>query len=131
MLECLIIGDSIGVGTHHFRKECVAYAKSGWNTSRWNHDYLMNDLTAQTVIISLGSNDMKHINTREELQKTRAKVKGNRVFWILPAIKPHIQKIVREIANEHHDTVIEITNLQADKIHPSFQGYKELADKTK
>lgn len=131
MLECLIIGDSIGVGTHHFRKECVAYAKSGWNTSQWNQDYLKNDLTAQTVIISLGSNDLKHINTREELQKTRAKVKGNRVFWILPAIKPHIQKIVREVANEHHDTVIEITKLQADKIHPSFQGYKELADKTK
>jgi lysophospholipase L1-like esterase len=131
MLECLIIGDSIGVGTHHFRKECVAYAKSGWNTSQWNHDYLMNDLTAQTVIISLGSNDLKHMNTREQLQKTRAKVKGNRVFWILPAIKPHIQQIVREIAKEHNDTVLEISNLQSDKIHPSFQGYKELADKTK
>lgn len=131
MLECLIIGDSIGVGTHHFRKECVAYAKSGWNTSQWNHDYLMNDLTAQTVIISLGSNDLKHMNTREELQKTRAKVKGNRVFWILPAIKPHIQQIVRDIAKEHNDTVLEISNLQADKIHPSFQGYKKLADKTK
>jgi lysophospholipase L1-like esterase len=131
MLECLIIGDSIGVGTHHFRKECVAYAKSGWNTSQWNHDYLMNDLTAQTVIISLGSNDLKHMNTREELQKTRAKVKGHRVFWILPAIKPHIQQIVRDIAKEHNDTVLEISNLQADKIHPSFQGYKELADKTK
>lgn len=131
MLECLIIGDSIGVGTHHFRKECVAYAKSGWNTSQWNHDYLLNDLTAQTVIISLGSNDLKHMNTREELQKTRAKVKGNRVFWILPAIKPHIQKIVREIAKEHNDTVLEISNLQTDKIHPSFQGYKELADKTR
>jgi lysophospholipase L1-like esterase len=131
MLECLIIGDSIGVGTHHFRKECVAYAKSGWNTSQWNHDYLMNDLTAQTVIISLGSNDLKHMNTREELQKTRAKVKGHRVFWILPAIKPHIQQIVRDIAKEHNDTVLEISNLQADKIHPSFQGYKELAEKTK
>jgi lysophospholipase L1-like esterase len=91
----------------------------------------MNDLTAQTVIISLGSNDLKHMNTREELQKTRAKVKGHRVFWILPAIKPHIQQIVRDIAKEHNDTVLEISNLQADKIHPSFQGYKELADKTK
>ena len=131
MLDCLIIGDSIAVGTHQFRPECVAYAKGGWNTWQWNRDYLKNDLTANTVIISLGSNDHQGIKTRKELETMRAKVKGSRVFWILPAIKEPIQNIVKEIAQANGDTVLPITRLQKDGVHPSWAGYKELASKTK
>lgn len=131
MLDCLIIGDSIAVGTHQFRPECVAYAKGGWNTWQWNRDYLKNDLTANTVIISLGSNDHQGIKTRKELETMRAKVKGSRVFWILPAIKEPIQNIVKEIAQVNGDTVLPITRLQKDGVHPSWAGYKELASKTK
>lgn len=131
MLDCLIIGDSIGVGTHAFRKDCVSYSKGGWNTWQWNRDYGNKDLTASTVIISLGSNDHKGVKTREELEKTRSKVKASRVFWILPAIKPDIQQIVKEIAEKYGDTVLPITSLQPDKIHPSWAGYKDIAEKTK
>jgi len=131
MIDCLVLGDSIAVGTQMFRPECVAYAKSGWNTWAWNRDYLKNDLTAKTVIISLGSNDHKGIKTRKELERVRDKVKGSRVFWILPAIKPNIQAIVREVAEEHGDTVLPITRLQPDGIHPSWAGYKEIAKQTK
>jgi lysophospholipase L1-like esterase len=139
MIECLIVGDSIAVGTHQARPECVAYAKGGWNTKQWNRDYLKNDLAANTVIISLGSNDHKYINTEAELSKMRAKVKASRVFWILPAgnLKGSevniqwIQGLVREIARQHGDTVLPINRLQKDGIHPSWAGYKELADKTK
>ena len=132
MLECLIIGDSIAVGTHHFRQECVAYAKGGWNSWQWNRDYLKNDLTAKSVIISLGSNDHKGIRTKAELQRVREKVGTNsRVYWILPAIKPDIQEIVKDVAKEYGDTVLPITRLQQDGIHPSWAGYKELAEKTK
>lgn len=131
MIDCLILGDSIAVGTHQFRPECVAYAKGGWNTWQWNRDYLKNDLTANTVIISLGSNDHQGIKTRKELETMRAKVKGSRVFWILPAIKEPIQNIVKEIAQANGDTVLPITRLQKDGVHPSWAGYKELASKTK
>jgi len=131
MLECLIIGDSIAVGTHQFKPECVAYAKGGWNTWQWNRDYLKNDLTAKTVIISLGSNDHKGVRTKAELQRIREKVGTARVFWILPAIKPEIQEIVQAMAKEYGDTVLPITRLQPDKIHPSWAGYKEIAEKTK
>ena len=31
MLECLILGDSIAVGTLQVRRECAVMAKSGWN----------------------------------------------------------------------------------------------------
>ena len=132
MLDCLIIGDSIAVGTHQQRPDCVAYAKGGWNTWQWNRDYLKNDLTAKTVIISLGSNDHKGVKTKAELQRIREKV-GNkaRVFWILPAIKPDIQEIVKTMAQEYGDTVLPITRLQKDGVHPSWAGYKELAEKTR
>ena len=132
MLDCLILGDSIAVGTHQFRPECVAFAKGGWNTWQWNRDYLKNDLNAKTVIISLGSNDHAGIKTKAELQRIREKVGTNaRVFWILPAIKPDIQEIVKQMAKDYGDTVLPITRLQKDGIHPSWAGYKELAEKTR
>jgi len=132
MLECLILGDSIAVGTKQFAaKECIAYAKSGWNSWQWNRDYLKNNLSAETVIISLGSNDHSGVRTIWELQQLRAKVEGRRVFWIMPAIKPDIQNMVRLVAEHYGDTIIPITKLQPDGVHPSWSGYKEIAEKIK
>ena len=130
MLDCLILGDSIAVGTHRQRPECVAYAKGGWNTLQWNRDYLKNNLSAKTVIISLGSNDHSGVKTKAELQRIREKVGVAKVFWILPAIKPHIQSHVREIAEQYNDTVLPFTP-SSDKVHPTTQGYRELAKATK
>jgi len=132
MIDCLILGDRIAIGTDQFRPECVAYARGGWNTWQWNKDYLQNDLTAKTVIISLGSNDHKGVRTKAELQRIREKVGTQaRVFWILPAIKPEIQAIVKAMAEEYGDTVLPITRLQPDGVHPSWAGYKSLADQTR
>ena len=36
MLECLIVGDSIAVGTAMARPECVSLSKGGINSSQWN-----------------------------------------------------------------------------------------------
>ena len=136
MIDCLILGDSIAVGTHQFRSECTSYAKGGWNTWQWNRDYLKNDLTARTVIISLGTNDHKGVKTRAELEKTRAKITGNRVFWILPPCNDHfckqsVNEIVEDIARANRDTIIKTNKLQPDHIHPSWAGYKELAEGTR
>lgn len=132
MLECLVIGDSIAVGTAQARPECVSYAKGGWNTWQWNRDYLKNNLSANTVIISLGSNDHAGVRTKAELQRLREKVgTTSRVFWIMPAIKPEVQQHITAIASEYGDTILPITRLQKDGVHPSWAGYKELAEKTK
>lgn len=136
MLDCLILGDSIAVGTHLVRPECATLSKGGVNTRQWNKMYLTSDLSARTVIISLGSNDHKYVKTRTELETMRAVVTGSRVFWILPAgnlkasgvdIKD-IQSIVQDIANKHGDTVLPIARLQTDGIHPSTSGYTKLAN---
>jgi len=132
MLDCLIIGDSIAVGTSQVRTECVSYSKGGINSHQWVNQYIgKTPLQAKTVIISLGSNDLKHVKTESELETIRQLTKADRVYWILPAIKPSIQDIVKKVAEKYGDTVLPITKLQKDGVHPSWAGYKELADKTK
>jgi len=131
MIDCMILGDSIAVGTAVFKHGCEVYAQGGWNSWQWNKEFLKKDLSANTVIISLGTNDHKGVKTRKELETMREKVKGSRVYWILPAIKPDIQEIVKQIAEEHGDIVLPITRLQPDGIHPSVAGYKEIMEKTK
>lgn len=141
MIECVIIGDSIAVGTRAQRPECVAYVKGGLNSWQWNNAFLTKaSLDAyKTVIISLGSNDHKFIRTRRELETMRELIKGDRVFWVLPAGNlpasgvniADIQDIVRDIARQYNDVVLPIASLSKDGIHPTGRGYKDLAEKTK
>jgi len=126
MLDCMILGDSIAVGTAKFAPNCAVYAKGGWNTWQWNQKYGRDELKARTVIISLGTNDHKGVKTELELRAVRANAKADRVYWILPAIKPDIQEIVKKIAQDNGDVVLPITSLQPDKIHPSWAGYKQI-----
>lgn len=135
MIDCLIIGDSIAVGTKQVRPDCVAVAKGGINSGQWRKQYLEGDQgalpLAETLIISLGSNDHKGVKTKEEIIRIRTAVSAKRVYWILPAIKPEVQSVVREVAAGFGDTVLPITRLQPDGIHPSWAGYKELGAQAK
>jgi lysophospholipase L1-like esterase len=139
MIECLLLGDSIAVGLYHHVGPCESLSKSGWNTWQWNRDYLKHDLSAKTVIISLGSNDHKYIKTQAELEKLREKITAGHVFWVLPhgnlpagglSIQ-EVQRIIKMIAAQHGDTVIPITRVQRDSIHPSWAGYKQIAKEVK
>ena len=138
MLECLIVGDSIAVGTKMFMPECQLQGKGGINTWQFNRMY-KGSFYADTVIISLGSNDHKGVKTYDELFEMRQRVGASNVFWVLPhgvakgsgvSIET-IQSIVKEIAEYHGDTVLPITRPQADGIHPSWAGYKDIAEKAK
>jgi lysophospholipase L1-like esterase len=137
MIECLIIGDSIAVGTASARPECVSYSKSGWNSWNWNKDYLSKASAqpARTVIISLGANDHRGIKTEIELRKMREAIKGDRVFWISPGKqrKPIPQDAIERIAREYGDVVINRpeAHMSADGVHPTGQGYRVLANQTK
>ena len=138
MLDCLIVGDSIAVGTNQFMPECQLQGKGGINTWQFNRMY-KGSFYADTVIISLGSNDHKGVKTYDELFEMRQRVGAKNVFWVLPAGNnpaggvpiEKIQGIVKEIANSYGDTVLPITRLQPDGIHPSWAGYKDIAEKVK
>lgn len=131
MLDCLILGDSIAVGTQMFRPECTLVGKGGINTRQFNKNYAQKIEPAKTVIISLGSNDHNGVNSFKELLAMRQRIEGKQVFWIMPAVKPHIQAMVEIIARNFGDTVLPITKLQPDQIHPTWAGYKEIALQTK
>jgi lysophospholipase L1-like esterase len=143
MLECLVLGDSIAVGTQQFRHECAIYAQSGINSQQWRKKYLQGDKgalpRARTAIISLGSNDHKGVRTVLELQQIRKAVNAEQVFWILPhGTNPAggseiewIQSFVKVVAAENNDIVLPITRVQKDNVHPTWSGYRELAAATR
>jgi len=133
MFDCLIVGDSIAVGTKQFASYCELQGKGGINTWQFNKIYT-NKFTSDTVIISLGTNDHQYIKTEKELYSVRNRVNARRVFWILPAgnLKASnvpitvIQKSVIKIAKQYGDTILNINELQKDGIHPSWSGYKNI-----
>jgi lysophospholipase L1-like esterase len=133
MLECLIAGDSIAVGIANVRKECVSYSKGGINSKQWLDKNIQNTpLQARHVIISLGSNDHKYIKTESELRTIRKLTNAQVVYWVMPSDKfPAAQAAVWHIANENNDIILGTKRYQADGVHPSWAGYKEIAEKTK
>jgi hypothetical protein len=135
MIDCLIVGDSIAVGTSTYMKDCVSLSKGGINSWQWNKVYIdrpfIRDAEYGKVIISLGSNDHSGVNTLKELQKLRATIHSKKVYWIMPAIKPDIQRIVLSIAASNGDGIIYIKDVSHDKIHPSTNGYKQISAEIK
>jgi lysophospholipase L1-like esterase len=136
MLECLILGDSLAVGVGQIRQECTTRAKSGINS----YDYVNRHIwhtngnnRAKTIIISLGSNDTEKMNTFEELDTLRQLVTADRVYWILPNIKETKRKAVLAVARKYNDHVIDARGVDRspDAVHPTHNGYKELAKQLK
>lgn len=137
MLDCLIIGDSIAVGTAMARPECVSHSRGGWNSWQWNKDYLAqaSSQSAKTIIISLGANDHKGVKTEKELRKMREAIKGDRVFWIDPGQdrKPIPHDVIVQLSKEYGDVILPRPKdqMSADGVHPTGRGYKTLANQTR
>ena len=137
MIDCMIIGDSIAVGTAMARPECISYSRGGWNSWQWNRDYLTvaSSKNYNTVIISLGANDHRGVKTEQELRKMRETIRGSRVFWIDPGQdrKPVPHDAMMRIAREYGDTVLPRPrdHMSADGVHPTGRGYKILGEQTK
>jgi len=129
MLECLIAGDSLAVGVANLRKECVALVQSGVNSQQWlDRNIQHTPLTAKHVIISLGSNDNKSVNTEEQLRTIRKLAQAQRVYWVLPGSNfPAQRKIIWRIANDYRDVILKTEKMQADNVYPTPAGYKEIA----
>ena len=131
MIDCLILGDSIAVGTQMFYKECQVIAKSGINSHNFNKTNNIN-FSANNVVISLGSNDHKGVKTLQELKSLRDRIDPNaKVFWIVPAINPGIQDTVKQLAEQNKDVIINIRHLQPDGVHPTPNGYKDIVTQIK
>ena len=121
------------MGIANVRKECVAYVKGGINSKQWLDKNSKNTpMIANHVIISLGSNDAYVKDTEAELRVIRKLTKADRVYWVMPSDKfPKAQQAVWHVANEHNDIILRTDRMQKDNVHPSWAGYKELAEKAK
>lgn len=134
MIECLILGDSIAVGIGSHRPDCAVIAKVGITSQQWlkhNGNHPTFNKPYKVVAISLGSNDFRNSSTAESLYDIRHKIKADLVVWVMPSIslKPIQRALIREIANEFKDKILEIEKMSYDGIHPSPIGYKELSKK--
>jgi lysophospholipase L1-like esterase len=137
MIECLILGDSIAVGVSQIKKECVSFVKSGINSKTFyekNKSLLGKQTNTGITIISIGPNDTKSIDTIKYANLIRENIKG-RVFWILPSQtkKPDKFQIIKEVAAVWGDTVIErpADKISPDGVHPTYAGYKQIAEMVK
>lgn len=130
MLECLIVGDSIAVGIAQHRPECALVAKVGITSTEWNNRYLYSTANAKHTVISLGSNDWLADKTFKEIVMLRESIMG-RVTWILPANSTAKQTPVVKVAQMYNDVTLVITQTTKDRVHPTGQEYKRLAEQTK
>lgn len=135
MLDCVIIGDSIAVGTKAVYQECALVGRGGINTWQFNKEN-PNPLNGGIVVISLGTNDHRGVKTEKELLAVRNRVTASRVYWILPQCnskfcKPEVNEIVHNIADKNGDVIVSTNRVSADLIHPSTAGYKEIVSKIK
>ena len=130
MLECLIVGDSIAVGIAQHRPQCETIVQVGITSTAWNKKHLHKVPSAKHTIISLGTNDWLADKTFQEIVALRGKITG-RVTWILPANNTAKQTPVVTVAQMYNDVTLVITQTSKDRIHPSGQEYRRLAEETK
>jgi lysophospholipase L1-like esterase len=135
MFDCLILGDSIAKGISDVRKDCVAYVQSGINSPNYLNKFgsKVDNASAQVVLISLGSNDLKDA-TYEAITKLRDKFpEGQIVYWVLPNIKETVRRTVWHVAHDHGDFVIDARGYDRspDHVHPTYRGYKDIAKEFK
>lgn len=132
MIDCLILGDSLAVGIGRYRPECATIAQVGITSQQWLRSYQNHptfNRPYKIAVISLGSNDFRH-TTAENLYDIRKKTQADMVVWILPSmsLKPIQRAIIREIANEFHDKMLDTAHykMSHDGIHPTGQSYIDL-----
>ena len=128
MLPCLILGDSLALGIGQYRPECRTAAQVGITSARYIQTLLI-DQSATTALISLGVNDGDEAPTLDNLRQVRRHVHAQKVFWLLPGIKPHARAAIRQVAVEFDDFLVD-TSYEAgpgDHLHPNRDGYKFLA----
>lgn len=123
MFECLILGDSTGLGTARainatHSAHCDVMAIEGATTSRvvgWR----MAPKRYGTTILSVGSNDRPTPGLKHRLVRLRKKLVTRRVIWLLPYARENAG-IVNSVAIYFHDESLDLARFPSrDKLHPS------------
>lgn len=133
--NCLILGDSIAVGTAQ-QARCMVAALNGISTKQWVRQFsaTVEPIASafEVVLISLGSNDGKLPDPMTYQYLTRARksvAHAKRVVWIAPGPQFPARAQVQAVAMTHGDVVYErpVEQLHADSVHFSKAGYQRIA----
>lgn len=126
MIECMIMGDSIAHGVARMRPQCARETQVGINTRDFSRRWVQ-PVSAQHVLISLGSNDVGVPNLEHHLQQVRDRVVQGEVTWLLSANNPLAAQQVQALARARGDRVIHVRQVVGpDGVHPSTAGYLRL-----
>jgi lysophospholipase L1-like esterase len=125
-MTCVILGDSIAVGTAMAAPACRVSAEVGISSRSYARERV-DQVTADTVVISLGANDHPSgIGAPEAMEVVRSRITARRVVWLLPSCGARAAAI--EVARSHGDATIDSAPFAgADGIHPTAAGYRILA----
>ena len=133
--NCLVLGDSIAVGTAQ-QANCAVAALSGISTKRWVQQFSASVESVayafEVVLISLGTNDGKFPDPSayEYLRRARKSVvHAKRVVWLAPGPQFPARSQVQAVAMMYGDVVYErpVEQLHSDNIHFSKAGYQRIA----
>ena len=133
MMECLILGDSIGRGISSVMHSCVHLTEIGISTDLWYKKYhtrpMLDMQSYRYTVISLGSNDLGDAGSM--MRRIRQKVNSGKVIWVLPSeeVKAKQRAVVNSVAADFGDLVLSMTDrVGADKVHPpTVQAYEQIA----
>lgn len=128
-MACITAGDSIGDGIHHYAPACTSMAHKGWSSAQWHRHYAAITLSADRVLISLGSNDGRG-DTASQIAAIRAQVKARQVVWVVPACNPWAARAVEAEAARHGDALVWIRHTGPDRVHPTIREYRALAKRS-
>ena len=123
VFECLILGDSIGLGTARainakYAPQCDALAAErvhahqilGWRFPTKKYG---------ACVFSVGSNDDARSDLAARLTSIRIRTICHRVIWLLPYSRQHAY-IVNSVAATYADETIDLLRFPTrDRIHPT------------
>lgn len=133
--NCLILGDSIAVGTAQ-QARCMVAALNEISTKQWVRQFsaTVEPIASafEVVLISLGSNGGKlpDAMTYQYLTRSRKSVPhAKRVVWIAPGHQFPVRAQVQAVAMMHGDVVYErpVEQLHADSVHFTKAAYQRIA----
>jgi hypothetical protein len=126
MFECLILGDSIGVGTAQainarYARRCEVQAVERATAEQilgWRRP----PKSFGAAIFAMGSNDAAGTALARKLLSIRASVRTRRVIWLLPYARQQAY-VVSSVAATFGDETLDLARFPSrDRIHPASYG---------
>jgi len=123
MFECLILGDSIGLGTARAVNALYAARCDVRAAERANADQILRwqipPKRYGASVFAIGSNDAASPDLTKKLRNIRARIIARRVIWLLPYDRQRAT-IVSSVAATYNDETLDLLRFPTrDRIHPS------------